>query len=83
MHIMKKQSLTLILAIGAAAVSLIAPFAYGKVIYQNDFLMRTSEAAIRSIEWKAVDYVTGYLANTNYFYFNHACKVTFTSLVIQ
>lgn len=66
MQVMKKQSLTLILAIGAAAVSLIAPFAYGKVIYQNDFLMRTSEAAIRSIEWKAVDYVTGYLANTNY-----------------
>ena len=37
-----------------------------EMIYQNDFSTRTSEAAIRSIEWKAVDYVTGYLANTNY-----------------
>ena len=52
--------------IGAASISLTASFAYGGVVYQNDFSTRTSEAAIRSVEWKAVSYVTDYLANTSY-----------------
>ena len=55
----------LLLLICSVSVSLIAPSAHGKVIYQNDFSTRTSEAAIRSIEWKTVSYVTDYLANTN------------------
>ena len=62
---MKTYKTHKLILIGAAVVSLIAPSAHGKVIYQNDFSTRTSEAAIRSIEWKTVSYVTDYLANTN------------------
>lgn len=47
-------------------VALAVPFAYGITIYENDFSTRTSAAAIRSAEWKSVDYVSGdLLTNTN------------------
>ena len=50
----------------ATMATLASVLAYGEVIYQNDFSTRTSAAAIRSTEWKAVDYVSGdLLTNTN------------------
>ena len=56
---------TMRLAIATVA-TLGSALAYGEVIYQNDFATRTSAAAIRSTEWKSVDYVSGdLLTNTN------------------
>lgn len=48
-----------------AASATMAFAAFGEVIYENDFSTRTSAAAIRSAEWKQVDYAIDYLANTN------------------
>ena len=62
----KSKALCAIATFAALAVTLAGSFAYGDVIYQNDFSTRTSAAAIRSTEWKAVEYVSGeLLANTN------------------
>ena len=53
-----------LLAIGAAAMT--AAAAFGEVIYENDFAMRTSTGGVVPMtEWRTYDYVTGFLANTN------------------
>ena len=57
---MKKQVI-----IGAAAVSLIAPLAFGEVIYENDFATRTSAGVVPMSEWRTYDYVADFIANTN------------------
>ena len=57
---MKKLSLL----IGAAA-TLVAPLAYGEVIYQNDFTTRASTGAIPYGEWREVLYSTGAFLNGN------------------
>ena len=35
------------------------------VIYENDFATRTSASPVPMEDWRACDYVTGLLANTN------------------
>ena len=55
----------LLLMIGAAA-TLAAPLAYGEVVYQNDFLTRTSTGAVPYGGWREIPYVTGKLVNDGY-----------------
>ena len=54
-----------LLIIGVAAILLIAPSAFGEVIYENDFATRTSAGVVPMAEWRTCDYVTDFLANTN------------------
>ena len=39
--------------------------AFGETVYENDFSERRSASPVPTAEWRAVDYVTGLLANTN------------------
>ena len=54
-----------LLLIGVAAVSLMAPFAYGEIIYTNDFSTRKSVGAIPYGSWREVLYSTGAFLNDN------------------
>jgi len=55
-----------LLLIGAATAMLVAPLAYGTVIYQNDFSMRMSTEAVPYSGWREVPYSTGKLASDDY-----------------
>lgn len=50
-------------------IGLVAAFAgavsFGETIYENDFSERRSASPVPTADWRAVDYVTGLLANTN------------------
>ena len=50
-------------------IGLVAAFAgaasFGETIYENDFSVRRSASPVPTADWRAVDYVTGLLANTN------------------
>lgn len=39
--------------------------AFGETVYENDFSERRSVSPVPTADWRAVDYVTGLLANTN------------------
>ena len=48
-----------LLIVFAAAAMLVAPLAYGEVVYQNDFSTRTSKGNVPYGDWREVTYSTG------------------------
>ena len=55
---MTKHIIGLVAALAGAA-------SFGETIYENDFSVRRSASPVPTADWRAVDYVTGLLANTN------------------
>ena len=55
---MRRHIVLLVAAVAGAA-------SFGETIYENDFSVRRSASPVPTAEWRAVDYVTGLLANTN------------------